>query len=50
MNEDSELRILVPLWDLEFAQRFPVGAVRAVIRLAVHFFEDFGPIRVVLGN
>ena len=50
MDKDSELRIHVPLWDLEFAQRFPVGAVRAITGLAVHFFEDFGALRIVLGD
>ena len=48
MNEDSELRIHVPLWDLEFAQRFPVGAVRTIVILTIHFFENFTTLTVIL--
>ena len=50
VNEDAELRILVPLRLLVLDERGPVGTIRAVVRLPVGFGEKAIALRVVLAD
>src|SRR5580693_7390944 len=47
VNEDAELRVLIPFGDLIFLQRFPVGTERAVVTLAIYFLEE-GCARIIV--
>ena len=48
VNEDAELRVLVPFGHFVFLQRFPVRAKRALMIRVIHFLEEGGALRVVL--
>jgi len=50
VNEDSKLRVPVPLRYFKFAQRFPIGAVRASGVLTVHFAQYLCALVVVFRN